>query len=437
MFNTQTKKNTRSVAKQPNLTKNISPKEDSRDKFSFITLLGLVLFLPLFFIPISTFSFLFSKSILISLTTILLSIVWIISRLKDGNFTTTKNKILLFAIAIPVVYLFSAFFSGSVMTSLVGQGYEVGTAMFTIIFFLLLFLTTSILNTKEKIYNVFFVFFISFIFLSLYQILRLIFGAEFLSFGVLASSNSSLLGKWNELAIFYGLTAILSLLIVEFINQSKIIKILGYITLIISLFFIALVNFNLVWAVVGSFSFVLISYIFSSNRLIKKEISEKKKRFPIVSFVVVVLAVIVFLGNVTGNGNNIGGFLSSKFSISNTEVRPSWQGTYGIAKNTLMSKEVLLGVGPNKFINQWLLYKPVEISNTVFWNTDFDTGVSYLFTSVVTVGILGIFLWLIFLTSLFYTGFRAMFISSGNKIDNYLLPFSFLTTVYLWIFSLI
>lgn len=429
MFN---EKSSHSVAKQPNSSSNTN----SRDKFSFVVLLGLVLLLPLFFIPLSTFSFLFSKTILISLVTIALSLIWIVSRLKDGTFTTTRSKILLFAVAIPVVYLVSSFFSGSIMVSLVGQGYEIGTTMFTVMLFLLLFLTTSILNTKEKIYNVFFVFFISFVILSLYQISRLIFGAEFLSFGVLTSSNSSLIGKWNELSIFYGLTSILSLLIIEFINNSKVIKTLGYITLAVSLFFIALVNLSLVWIVVGLFAFVLISYIFSSNR-VKAGDGEKTKKFPIISFLVVLLTVIVLLGNVSGNGNNIGGALSSAFSISNTEVRPSWQGTYDIAKNTLSSKQVLLGAGPNKFVNQWSLYKPVEINDTVFWNTDFNTGVSYLFTSAITVGVLGLLLWLAFLGSLLYTGFRAMFISSENKIDNYLLPFSFLTTIYLWIFSLL
>jgi len=267
-------------------------------------------------------------------------------------------------------------------------------------------------------------------------------GADFLSFGVLINSASNLIGKWNELSIFYGLTAILSLVTIEFVNQSKLIKILSYLVLIISLFFVALVNFNPVWMVLGIFSFVLVSYVISANKFsLEAPSSLKTKRLPIISFLVVILSVAIVLGNYgnqnTASGVSLGRTLGSYLKVGSPELKLTPLGTWDIAKETLKSKSVLVGVGPNRFVNQWLMYKPASLNSTQFWNVDFNSGYSFILSSIVTVGLLGFVLWIVFLILLFTAGFKAVFIPKNNRAEGYLLPMAFLTTVYLWLFSIV
>lgn len=430
MFNN--KKKTNVETEQHSNSSDTIANTPKKDGISFIILMGLVLFLPVFFVPFPSFSFLFSKSILISLAVILMAIMWIVARLKDGEFPITKDRLLLTGILIPIFYLVSALFSGAKTISFFGQGFEVGTFMFVLVLFLLMFLVTSILRTNERVYYLFFIFFISFFVVSVIQIARLFMGPEFLSFGVLVEPTSNLIGKWNELAVFSGLAGILSLITIEFINNSKVIKILSFILLVASLFFLALVNFSTVWWVIGGFSFLLISFVISSNRFKKNTTGLKVKRFPVFSIVVLGLSLIFLFA-----GPSISGKLTNTFKVASTEVRPSWQGTFSIAKETIKDKSTtLIGVGPNRFVSQWLLHKPVGVNETVFWNTDFNTGISFLFTSIVTVGLLGFLLWIVFLGTLFYRSFKTVFSAPKGKAEGYLLPLTFLATVYLWLFSI-
>ncbi len=414
----------------------------SNEKFSFFILMALVLLIPIFFIPFPSFSFFLSKAVLIALAVVVLSIIWLLQRLKDSKFTYSRSPILLVAVAIPFVYLLSTILSGAVATSFMGQGFEIGTSFYVLALFLLMFLTSKIINTKERAYYLFFVFFVSFFLVSIYQGLRLLIGADFLSFGVLINSASNLIGKWNELSIFYGLTAILSLVTIEFVNQSKLIKILSYLVLIISLFFVALVNFNPVWMVLGIFSFVLVSYVISANKFsLEAPSGLKTKRLPIISFLVVILSVAIVLGNYgnqnTASGVSLGRTLGSYLKVGSPELKLTPLGTWDIAKETLKSKSVLVGVGPNRFVNQWLMYKPASLNSTQFWNVDFNSGYSFILSSIVTVGLLGFVLWIVFLILLFTAGFKAVFIPKNNRAEGYLLPMAFLTTVYLWLFSIV
>src|SRR3989339_431133 len=304
--------------------------------FSFFLLLCLVFFLPIFFIPLPEFSFLFSKGIVVSLITTFLFILWVIARLKDGEFTASQNPIIILGISIPVVYLFSS--------------------------------------------------------------------------------------------LFCGLISISSLFVIEFVNLSKVLKIFIFIAFFVSLFFVALTNLTILWVVLGIFSFITSAFIISNNKFQKDQKGFMGKKFPVISILVLVMSFTFVLG-----ANNVGAKLPSLFKITDTEVRPSLIGTMSVAKGTLTSKYALLGAGPNKFLSQWLLHKPLEINNTAFANVDFVIGFSFISSALITVGILGFILWIAFLGALFYLGFKSAFASS----ENYLLTLSFFATLFLWIFSIV
>ncbi len=407
--------------------------DNKEGKFSFILLVGLIFLVPVFFIPLPFVSFIFAKQMLVLLATSILVVFWILNRLKDGEFIFSRNLTLIFGALIPVFYFISSLFSGNLKTSLIGQGFELDTFVVILSAFVLMFLTVSVLKTKKRIYYLFSAFFISFFIVSLFQIARLFLGPEFLSFGFFTNPTFNLIGKWNELSIFYGLTSLLSLVSIEFIDKLKSVKIFGLITLFISLFFVALVNFSFVWIVIGIFSFILASFIISSNKFINDKAQKNKRKFPIFSFLVVILSVIILWGNYSGSGINIGAGLSNYFNVSSTEVRPSLLGTSGVIKESLQGKEILIGEGPNSFLAQWALHKPIVVNRTSFWNIDFSEGFSFLTSALVNVGVGGFLLWLGFLGTLIFIGFKSIFILPKNN----LVPMSFLAVSYLWLFFLV
>lgn len=395
------------------------------DKLSFYIVSVLAFLLPIFFIPLPSFNFLFGKTILISVFTAVLLILWLLARLKEGSFSVSKNAIWVAGVSIPVIYLLSTLFSSSILNSFNGQGFDIGTSGFVLTLFVLMFLVASVLNNKKKIYYFLMAILSSFVILSLFQILRLVVGPNLLPFGLSIGSTSNLIGKWNEVSIFYGLVSVLSIWVIDFTENSKKIKTFGYITLILSLFFVALVNFSLTWFIIGIFALLISAFLILAGKK-----SEEKSKKPITSLVVFVLAVI-FAFNLFG----VGGFLATKLDIIDTEIRPSIQGTFDIAKGTLRGSSILLGAGPNQFTNQWLIHKPAGVNNTVFWNSDFNTGFSYIMTSLVTTGVLGFLAWLVFLISILYIGFKSTFKALKDGSEGYFISLVFVSTVYLWVFS--
>jgi len=403
--------------------------ESGFNKLSFLLVLILTFLLPIFFIPFPSFNFLFGKMVLIFTITVLLLIFWLLSRLKDKSISFSKNPVWIAGIIVPLIYLISTFVSDSTVNSFFGQGFDTGTSLFALTLFILIFLVASVLKNRKKIYYLLLTVIGSFVVLSLFQILRLVIGDGLLPFGLASNSTANLIGKWNEVGIFYGLISALSLWVIDFTKNSKKIKIIGYITLIISLFFVALVNFSLVWFVLGVFAFLISALILSSGI---KEGIELGRSIPKTSLVVFLLSV-VFAFNIAGTGV----FLSQKFSVFDTDVRPSIQGTLDIAKETLTGKNLFIGAGPNEFTNQWLVHKPVEVNNTIYWNADFNVGFSFILTSLITVGVLGFLAWLVFLGFLLYFGFGATLNALKDKTNGYLVSLTFVSTVYLWVFALL
>ena len=86
------------------------------------------LLLPVFFVPDLSFPFQFSKSIFLSVAALVVFTLWVIARLKDGEFVIPSSPILLALGVIVGIFALSGIFSGSLMSSIIGQGFEVGTA---------------------------------------------------------------------------------------------------------------------------------------------------------------------------------------------------------------------------------------------------------------------------------------------------------------------
>lgn len=416
------------------------------EKYSTWIILGMLFLLPILFVPSLNIPFQFTKTVLVFVGIFLALILFFVSRLKEGKLSVPYNSILLALWLLPVAYFVTSIFSSSPRSSFLGSSFEIDTFSYIAVMALFTTLIVLLFRRKEMTLHAYIVLFSSFIVLWLFQGLRLIFGPEFLSFNVLTLPTSNVLGKWNDLAIFFGLATVLTLVTLASLQLSKSFKRVFYLMLLISLFFLAVVNFNIVWIIVGVFSLGFFVHSISAGRfdwkkaapaeINEEESHEHKTEEPNTStlslpaLIVLIVSVIFILG-----GDTVGNAVSSRFNISQIEARPSWQTTIDIGKETYRDNPVF-GSGPNTFVKQWTKFKPQAINNTIFWNADFITGIGTIPTSFVTTGILGVLAWVLFLSLYIYGGLRALILSPvDNRFSYYISLSSFLAGLYLWVLA--
>ena len=409
------------------------------ENITFVILLVVPFLLPLFFIPSNSFPVPFSKMILLSLAVIIALGCWVVARLKDGQFVLPSRSWLLAGAGVVGVAIVSALFSGSIRASFSGQMLEVGTVASITILFILMFLVPTAFKSKDRIFYAYLSFFAVFFLLAVFHGARLLGGSGFLSMGLFTDITSNTVGKWNDLAVFFGVGTILSLVTLELISLSRLFKFLAHFALVVSLFFLAIINFSHVWYVTALFALIFLVYVISFDKSeefegevvaeTEGERSRSARKIPVTSLSVLIVSLIFILG-----GNSLGDKVSGIFKVSSAEARLSWVATFDVAKNVL-SEDPLLGAGPNRFRTEWLKHKPEGINTTVFWNAEFDSGVGFVPTFLVTTGILGAVSWALFLGIFLLLGFKGIFSSTGSKISRYLITSSFLVSLFLWIIN--
>jgi len=397
------------------------------DRISFIIVSIVVFLAPIFFVPSVSVPFQTGKAAFILYGIALAFAIWCIARLKDGVYSFPKSLLFISAGILALVYGLAALFSANQGASLYGQGFELGTLSFflpSILLFLMVPLTARsqkdlLLLVKALVASV--------VVVGLFHLIRFIFGPEVLSFGIFTSLASNVFGKWNDLAVFFGLGAILSLITLERAELTKFMKFLVYIALVLSLIMIVVVNFSIVWIILSILSLVYLIYELSFG----KKSTYLGARMPYHTLAVLVISVIFIFA-----GSKISGVISSSMDISQLEVRSSWGATYEVSKETIKENS-LFGAGPNRFSSEWLLKKPAGINSTLFWNVDFNYGIGFIPSFLVTSGILGFLAMLFFVGLLLFKSVKTLFQEGSSPLSRYLVLASLFGTVYLLIFSVL
>ncbi|GMQ95504.1 MAG: hypothetical protein BMS9Abin13_621 [Patescibacteria group bacterium] len=398
---------------------------------SLLILLFIAFLIPLFFLPIFNISTNVSKGVLLSTVVTIVFFLWLIARLKDGRFVLPKSLVLGALGVVSIVFLISSIFSEAPAVSLVGLGFEIGTFSSILIFSLLTFLSAIFFQSKKSIFSLYGVLFLSALVVFLFQVLRFV----FLSFGlplsgVFSNLPLNLVGKWTDLAVFFGLTLVLSLVTLDLVELNKKTRRILYGILVISLLMLAAVNFALSWFIVGIFSLIIFVYALSFGKGGGGNTPSERK-IPIASFSVLLVSLFFILAS-----GLVSGFIFSLLNISPETLHPSWTQTFEVAKGALTENPVL-GSGPNRFASQWLLFKPEGINNSTIWNIDFSAGAGLIPSFVVTTGALGLLAWLLFFAVFLYRGFMSVFSVRLVPIQHYILLSSFLSATYLWAFTVL
>jgi len=423
------KKEETEVSLEETIIEDYSPgKNASKWKnFSYYLFLALAFLLPFWAVPVAGFGLSASKSLLTFVFVLLAAVFYLVHILQKGKIRY-PGSVAFWAIGAALfITLLSTIFSVSFGSSMFGAG--VGTFSSLVILSIAFFLVATLFQSEKYVLNFFFLFIVSSLIVFVAQVFRSIFGISF--WGLLPNTTDSLVGSWNELSIFFGFIALLSVIVLEFfgeklaeIESGRKWRIFLFFILGVSLLVMVFVNFVSAWVVLGLLLLIFLVYLFSAFGV--------KRSFVRLPFFVILIALFFILAR------PLVGDVVSSLGFGVYDVRPSWGATFAVVKDTLGdgAKNTILGSGPNTFVYDWVKFKPAEINQTIFWNVRFQNGIGLLPTFLATTGVLSVIAWLVFLGFVVFYGLKTVGYSE-NSMTKGLLFGSFLGSVYLWIFSII
>lgn len=324
--------------------------------------------------------------------------------------------------ALPLAYFVSALFSADPSVAYLGFGVETDTVLFATLGFLAFLLSFSFFKTLRTVRLLLTSVFWALVAAALFQWVAILFGTSVIPFDTFADRSVNLIGKWNDLGLLVALLSVFLLVRAELSSMSILKKgIIGVSCAVLALL-LGIINFSLAWALVLACCVVLALIKF----IIQKTTSAEDvalaqgtaggwiQRIPWFATAGALIAIMfLFFGSVFNTR------LTSVFPVSSLEVRPSYSSTLTVINEARGGsfERVLFGTGPNTFGRSWLLHKPAEVNQSVFWNLDFNVGFSTFFTALGTVGLLGILAWLVPLFLVLAALVRAVRLSVLSRED--------------------
>ena len=432
------------MEEQPRVFKSTAPdqlalKLQQISHWALLLVFGL---LPLIFIPTFVIPNSFTKIVFVVFAVVVAAIFFSLSVLRSGKLSYSIPYALIALWGVALVSVVSALLSGDIRDSFFGDVMGTHTGAFTLLLAATATLWVLVGMKKEAIMRLYMLIIVSTFVLALYHVVRLFFGESVLSFGVFTSATLSPIGGWNDLALFFGLVVLLSLVTLEQLPLTKWGRVLFGMVVCASLIMLAVINFSFVWIVLGLVSAVMVVYVLGKDRfgsadssLMQSGESQGKKQS--IASLIFPLVVCVASGVFILGGSTLSGAVANMTDISYIEVRPSFEATADIAQN-VYRESAFLGTGPNKFADAWRQHKDDSINSTIFWNTDFQSGSGYIPSFFVTTGVLGGLAWILFIGLFVYGGVR-MILRSGNqdRVWYFIGLSSFVGASFIWVMSFV
>jgi hypothetical protein len=378
-------------------------------KADFITrwcLILIALFTPIFVIPVQWTTIPQAKILLIGALVVIALFAWIVARLAEGKVEIPKHFLLWSGILLPIVYTVSAFASGNVWSSLVSGSAASDTTVIIGIWYILLALTSFIYSSRAASINTLLrMILVGFFALVIFQVVRLFFPDLLSLGGYLTGNASSIIGPWHDLGILLGLSVFLTLAFFDTPVALGWWRSVLIVTGLLSLFLLVIINSADVWYALAALA---LSYGLWQWLVTKREGHGAIGAFRS-NIVIASVVIALFSGAFAYWGSLLYTHLPSKLQVVQTDVRPSWQGTYMVGQKALSSpRAFILGSGPNTFTRNWGLFKPTGVNVTDYWNIDFNAGVGFIPTTFVTTGVLALFAWALLLFGLLWSALRLL-----------------------------
>ncbi len=382
--------------------------------------------LPIIFLPTKVVDVLTVKAGLVLIATCLALFIWAISRLKGDIAQAPFNLMTLSLVLIPITYVVSAFFSSSRQVSFLGRDFGFDGALVLAVLFVLTIFVSLMCKDKKIASKVTAAVWISVFITIVFHLLHIIFAESFPALGFFSEASSNTIGRWYDLGLIAGVGAVVSLATLELFNFIKPVRVVLYALLAVNVVMMAVVNFPLLWIIVGIVSLIFFVYFLSVS---KAQVSTAPREIPVASLVTFIISAVFIFG-----GTQIDNYLSKFLQISYLEARPSFSANFDLIKGELKENPIV-GSGPAMFDVAWVTHKPMDFNLTEFWNVDFRYGYGLIPTFVVAGGILGVLAWLFFFAIYLYYGAKSLFKPIADQVSRYVLVSSFLTSFFLWVVS--
>ena len=345
----------------------------------------LFLLTPFFFVPLPWVSVAHSKVLFGLLVITVGFLAWILSSFNSSTLRFPKSPLLLAAALIPVAYLVSALATGASWESFAGDGRGQDTVIGFVLLYIAFLISTEILRSSRLSVSALRLLLVGALAVVVVQIVHLVLPS--LTFGgVLVAPATSVIGSWHDLGIFLALVVFVSLTLF----RTKLLE--GYwnfaaiAAALLGLLLLIVINFSDVWLGLFGLSIFFLLFLYRS-RTAESTVFDIRRLAPWLA------CALLSLGMYFG-GNVVQTILPAPLQVVQIEVRPSWAGTFAVGREVFAeSSQIFFGSGPNTFLRQWDVYKPLSVNETEFWNTDFYYGVGFIPTSLVTTGILGLLAW--------------------------------------------
>lgn len=387
--------------------------------------------LPLFFIPVQWATVAHAKFLLLAVGVGVGIAALAVSRFSTGTLSVPKSLTLLAAILIPLVYLVSTLMSSDAGVSVFGYGVERDTFLTALLWFGALLLGVFGFESRGRVMWSYKVILILASLISIFQVLRLLIGADIVTFGgALSGTAASVVGSWHDLGIFLGFVIALGSAFLGSSHAQGGTRLLVMAAVALSFIGLVIVNVSDVWITLALFGFGMFLYhVWGQHKLhgtswgaLLK--SEARSWFVVIAILAALFAVV---------GTKVHDRLPQKLQVVQVEVRPSWQGTFDIAAAVYKNSGALFGSGPNTFVRQWGLFKPAGVNETAFWNADFAQAIGFIPTTFITLGIAGILAWLLFFGAFIWETVRTTLRSMNDRSVEPIVVGLFGGALFLWI----
>lgn len=385
----------------------------------------------LFIIPVAWFPLQLGK---LAAFTIVLFIAALLFFLGQGAGTVFGKRGLVPALAVgllPLAYLASWYVSIDRTVGLTGYSVEGDTVLFAALgfltFILSFFLFRRSSNAETLLQSLSFATAVAVVF----QFAVILFGSNLSFLKVFSDPSINLVGKWNDIGLLAGLVLMLAMLALQTMQLSMRRRVVLSVGGAVAVLFVALVQFELIWALLLVFSIALFIYsVLTSHNAAATHTPGRTVRALWLPAAGALVSIAFLLWGAIFQGN-----LIKVFPVTSLEVRPSFQSTLDIlrASHGSSAERFLLGTGPQTFSNNWFMHKAPAINQTQFWSLNFNVGYSTLTTALTTVGAIGAILWLLPLLLvlwgvLFLVRTRAAFTSHEMVVAVALAA----SSIYLW-----
>lgn len=390
-----------------------------------------VALIPLFFLPVQWATVAHAKFLLLSVGVGVGLFAAAGAYLLRGEARVPRSLTLIAIFLLPLAYVASGLVNGNAQAF---SGIERDTVLASILWAGAFLLAVFGFQSRGRVLWAYRAFLVVASVTALFQIVRLAIGADILTFGgVLSGAAASILGTWHDLGIFLGFGVILSLAMMGSTHAYGVHRWFSWIVLVLSLAGLTLVNMTDVWILLGSLSALIAGYYVWSRYQEVGSLSGFAKHTTFLAFLATAL---ISLGMVFA-GSYIHQALPQHMQVSQVEVRPSWQGTLGVAASIYKTSGALFGSGPNTFMREWGQYKPAGVNETAFWNADFAQGVGFIPTTAATLGLVGLLAWFLFLGTFVFEAGRSFVRAARDAGVEPILLGLFGSALYLWAFHVI